>query len=99
MINRPWRDGEKGKERIIYMGKEMVFRQTREVVCRIRIQVYIEVRKRERRVTKSREAVGGHERLLTESNPNDGHLGMSTVRPLSTGRSDDRPTRLAIVHQ
>ena len=77
----------------------MVFRQTREVVSRNRIQVYIEVRKRERRGKQSREAVGGHERLLTESSPNGGHLGLSTARPLSTGRSDDRPARLAIVHQ
>ena len=78
------RQKRKGKEEDKYLGKEMVFRQTREVVCRNPIQAFIEDIKGKRVHEESRRAGGGHERLLTESSPIDGHLGMSTVQGLST---------------
>ena len=41
------RQRKERKEERVYLGKEMVFRQTREVVCRNHIQAFIGVRKGE----------------------------------------------------
>ena len=85
------RQNRKGKERRENPGKGNGLSSNQEVVCRNPIEAFIGVRKGKRENEESRRSVGGHEQVLTESSPNGGHLGLSMVRPLSTGRSNDRP--------
>ena len=59
----------KGK-RDKYLGKGNGLALNQEVVYRNPTQVFMRVRIGKRRIEESNEAVGGQERLLTESSPN-----------------------------
>ena len=60
----------KERERDKYLGKGNGLVLNQEVVYRNPTQVFMRVRIGKKRIEESRRAVGGQERLLTESSPN-----------------------------